>query len=164
MDKIPLFLPAFLWLRPGKTLPQSARKFCEAGPPFLQYASPQMIFGRYAGLLPKAARQTVRIEKGSPLPHPGAGRRPGCQTTRIGLHLSGGNAFGTKAIDFIFVVAQIAFSHPEQPGLIVNLLEPGRTFRGIPSEMWALKIIFPSLAWILQNLQTRLITRVFFHP
>jgi hypothetical protein len=41
---------------------------------------------------------------------------------------------------FMFVVDGVALSHPEQPILVVDLYdEPGRTFRVIPSEMWAVE-------------------------
>jgi hypothetical protein len=41
---------------------------------------------------------------------------------------------------FMFVVDRVALSHPEQPILVVDLYdEPGRTFRVIPSEMWAVE-------------------------
>jgi hypothetical protein len=37
---------------------------------------------------------------------------------------------------FIFIVDQIALTHPDHPILVLNLQdEPGRTFRVIPSEM-----------------------------
>ena len=37
---------------------------------------------------------------------------------------------------FIFVVDQMALSHPDHPILVMDLdTEPGRTFRVIPSEM-----------------------------
>lgn len=39
---------------------------------------------------------------------------------------------------FVFLVDQTALSHAEHPILVVDLVhEPGRTFRVIPSEMWA---------------------------
>ncbi len=41
---------------------------------------------------------------------------------------------------FIFVVDRIAFSHPDHPILVMDLLtERGRTFRVIPSEMWGIE-------------------------
>ena len=41
---------------------------------------------------------------------------------------------------FFFIVDQLALSHPEHPILVVDLgTEPGRTFRVIPSEMWAVE-------------------------
>jgi hypothetical protein len=40
----------------------------------------------------------------------------------------------------IFVVDRLALSHPDHPILVVNLeSEPGRTFRVVPSEMWAVE-------------------------
>lgn len=41
---------------------------------------------------------------------------------------------------FIFLVDRMTLSHPEHPVLVVDLYEePGRTFRVIPSEMWAVE-------------------------
>ncbi len=41
---------------------------------------------------------------------------------------------------FIFIVDQVALSHPENPILVVDLYaERGRTFRVIPSEMWSVE-------------------------
>ena len=41
---------------------------------------------------------------------------------------------------FIFVVDETALRHPEHPVLVVDLHhEDGRTFRVIPSEMWAIE-------------------------
>jgi hypothetical protein len=41
---------------------------------------------------------------------------------------------------FAFVVDRIALTNPEHPVLVVDLYhEPGRTFRVIPSEMWAVE-------------------------
>ena len=40
----------------------------------------------------------------------------------------------------IFLVDRMTLSHPEHPLLVVDLYEePGRTFRVIPSEMWAVE-------------------------
>ena len=41
---------------------------------------------------------------------------------------------------FAFVVDRISLTNPEHPVLVVDLYhEPGRTFRVIPSEMWAIE-------------------------
>jgi hypothetical protein len=41
---------------------------------------------------------------------------------------------------FVFLVDQIALTHPEHPILVVDLSdEPGRTFRVIPAEMWSVE-------------------------
>ncbi len=41
---------------------------------------------------------------------------------------------------FIFIVDQIALSHPERPILVVDLDdEPMRTFRVIPAQMWSVE-------------------------
>ncbi len=41
---------------------------------------------------------------------------------------------------FMFIADQTALSHPEHPILVVDLdMEPGRTFRVVPSEMWAVE-------------------------
>ena len=41
---------------------------------------------------------------------------------------------------FLFLVDQLALLHPEQPIVVVDLnREPGRTFRVIPSQMWAVQ-------------------------
>jgi hypothetical protein len=41
---------------------------------------------------------------------------------------------------FVFIVDQTALTHPEHPILVVDLFdEPGRAFRLIPSEMWAVE-------------------------
>ena len=41
---------------------------------------------------------------------------------------------------FIFVVDQMALSHPDHPILVMDLdTERGRTFRVIPSEMWGIE-------------------------
>jgi hypothetical protein len=41
---------------------------------------------------------------------------------------------------FIFLVDHVTLSHPENPILVVDLYDqPGRTFRVIPSEMWAVE-------------------------
>jgi hypothetical protein len=41
---------------------------------------------------------------------------------------------------FAFIVDQVALKHPEHPILVVDLwVEPGRTFRVIPSEMWSVE-------------------------
>ncbi len=41
---------------------------------------------------------------------------------------------------FIFVVDQLALSHPDHPVLVIDLFsERGRTFRVVPSEMWAVE-------------------------
>jgi hypothetical protein len=41
---------------------------------------------------------------------------------------------------FMFVVDRVTLSHPDQPILVVDLHDqPGRTFRVIPSEMWAVE-------------------------
>jgi hypothetical protein len=41
---------------------------------------------------------------------------------------------------FMFVVDQTTLSHPDRPILVIDLFwEPGRTFRVIPSEMWAVE-------------------------
>ena len=41
---------------------------------------------------------------------------------------------------FIFIVDHITLSHPEHPILVIDLVDdPGRTFRVIPSEMWAVE-------------------------
>jgi hypothetical protein len=48
----------------------------------------------------------------------------------------------TKGYDqnFMFIVDNIALSHPDHPILVVDLYhEPGRTFRVIPSEMWGVE-------------------------
>ncbi len=46
----------------------------------------------------------------------------------------------TASHSFVFIVDRLALSHPEHPILIVDLShEPGRTFRVIPSEMWAVE-------------------------
>ncbi len=40
----------------------------------------------------------------------------------------------------MFIVDRIALTHPEHPILVVDLYtEPGRTFRVIPAEMWAVE-------------------------
>jgi hypothetical protein len=40
----------------------------------------------------------------------------------------------------VFIVDQMALTHPERPILVVDLFEePGRAFRLIPSEMWAVE-------------------------
>jgi hypothetical protein len=41
---------------------------------------------------------------------------------------------------FLFIADRHALTHPEQPILVVDLGDqPGRTFRVIPSEMWAVE-------------------------
>ena len=41
---------------------------------------------------------------------------------------------------FIFVVDRVALADPEHPIVVVDLdLEPGRSFRVIPSEMWGIE-------------------------
>ncbi len=41
---------------------------------------------------------------------------------------------------FLFLVDEIALSHPEHPILVVDLYDqPGRAFRVIPSEMWGVE-------------------------
>ncbi len=41
---------------------------------------------------------------------------------------------------FMFIVDHTMLSHPEQPILVIDLyMEPGRTFRVIPSEMWGVE-------------------------
>jgi hypothetical protein len=41
---------------------------------------------------------------------------------------------------FVFIVDQIALSHPDHPILVMDLhREPGRTFRVIPSEVWGIE-------------------------
>ena len=41
---------------------------------------------------------------------------------------------------FVFIIDHVALSQPDHPILVVDLLdEPGRTFRVIPSEMWAVE-------------------------
>lgn len=41
---------------------------------------------------------------------------------------------------FVFIVDQMALTHPDHPILVVDLYdEPGRTFRVIPSEMWGVE-------------------------
>jgi hypothetical protein len=41
---------------------------------------------------------------------------------------------------FAFIVDQVALTHPEHPICVVDLfVEPGRTFRVIPSEMWSVQ-------------------------
>jgi hypothetical protein len=41
---------------------------------------------------------------------------------------------------FAFILEKVAISSPEHPVLVVNLLgEPGRSFRVIPSEIWAVE-------------------------
>jgi hypothetical protein len=41
---------------------------------------------------------------------------------------------------FVFIVDQLALTHPEQPVLVVDLYDqPGRTFRVIPREMWGVE-------------------------
>jgi Domain of unknown function (DUF6924) len=41
---------------------------------------------------------------------------------------------------FMFVVDQMALTHPDHPILVLDLLsEPGRTFRVVPSEMWGVE-------------------------
>lgn len=41
---------------------------------------------------------------------------------------------------FLFVVDQMALTHPDSPVLVVDLAdEPGRTFRVIPREMWGVE-------------------------
>ncbi len=46
----------------------------------------------------------------------------------------------TASHSFVFIVDRLALSHPEHPILVVDLRdEPGRTFRVIPSEMWAVE-------------------------
>jgi hypothetical protein len=41
---------------------------------------------------------------------------------------------------FAFIVDRVALTHPEHPILVVDLfVEPGRTFRVIPSEMWSVQ-------------------------
>lgn len=40
---------------------------------------------------------------------------------------------------FMFIVDQLALTHPEHPILVVDLgREPGRSFRTIPSEVWSI--------------------------
>jgi len=41
---------------------------------------------------------------------------------------------------FVFIVDHIALTHPDHPIQVVDLYtEPGRVFRVIPSEMWAVQ-------------------------
>jgi hypothetical protein len=41
---------------------------------------------------------------------------------------------------FVFIVDQLALTHPEQPVLVVDLYDqPGRTFRVIPREIWGVE-------------------------
>jgi Domain of unknown function (DUF6924) len=41
---------------------------------------------------------------------------------------------------FFFVVDRLTLTHPEQPVLVVDAYEePGRTFRVVPAEMWAVE-------------------------
>ncbi|MDP9310654.1 MAG: hypothetical protein M3R24_07155 [Chloroflexota bacterium] len=41
---------------------------------------------------------------------------------------------------FMFIVDQIALTHPEHPILVVDLnREPGQTFRTLPSEVWSIE-------------------------
>ena len=41
---------------------------------------------------------------------------------------------------YVFVVDRTTLTHPEHPILVVDLnIDPGRTFRVIPAEMWAVE-------------------------
>jgi hypothetical protein len=45
-----------------------------------------------------------------------------------------------KGHTFIFIVDRVTLSHPDRPILVVDLYdEPGRTFRVVPSAMWAVE-------------------------
>lgn len=41
---------------------------------------------------------------------------------------------------YLFVVDNVALSHPEHPILVIDLFsQPGHTFRVIPTEMWSVE-------------------------
>lgn len=45
-----------------------------------------------------------------------------------------------RVMSFLFIVDRMTLTHADRPILVLDLLdEPGRTFRVIPSEMWAVE-------------------------
>ena len=59
-------------------------------------------------------------------------------------------AAGDSAHPFVFLADQITLSSAEQPVLVVDLLhQPGRYFRVIPSELWAVQnnLIIANADW-----------------